>query len=123
MNKKTDIISWVNIPKINISNFSKKEDVTESILKASTLTKSKALLILEAIERSGEKRIQENQPPVTYGNLYNLVANKDLLRLAYQKLSKNKGAMTPGVSGSTADSTSEHLIQKISESLMNHTFK
>lgn len=58
-----------------------------------------------------------------FGNLYNLVADVNLLRLAYNKLSKNKGAMTPGVTGSKAYSTSEELLQKISNSLMNGTFK
>lgn len=45
------------------------------------------------------------------------------MRIAYNKLSKNKGALTPGTENSTADGFSESLINQISASLMCGTFK
>lgn len=38
--------------------------------------------------------------------LYRLLYNPNLYLHAYGKIAKNKGAMTPGVSGETADGTS-----------------
>src|SRR5277367_1970650 len=49
------------------------------------------------------------------GELYRQLFNKDLYLLAYGNIYPNKGAMTPGASGETADGMSEAKIGQIIE--------
>lgn len=119
----TEITNWENIPKVKHTEFTKQQSVTDAFKAASSQFKDvKVLKILSAIETSSTKNIH-NPSPRKHGDLYNLVADVNLLRLAYNRLSKNKGALTPGVEQSTADSTSEEILEKISQALLTNQFK
>ncbi len=50
------------------------------------------------------------------------MSDPDLLRIAYKKLSTNKGALTPGPYGDTPDGFSEEKIQIISKKILNGTY-
>ncbi|MGQ2957962.1 reverse transcriptase domain-containing protein [Agrobacterium sp.] len=52
-----------------------------------------------------------------------LVSSKELIRTSFNKLKKNKGALTPGTSTETSDAFSEEKIGKISKALKDRTFK
>ena len=54
-----------------------------------------------------------------YRNLY----NPEFYYLAFKNIYANKGAMTPGVDGTTLDCFSEKRIAKIIESLKNHSYQ
>jgi len=119
----TDITNWENIPKVKHTEFTKQQSVTDAFKAASSQFKDvKVLKILSAIESSSTKNIH-NPSPRKHGDLYNIVADVNLLRLAYNRLAKNKGALTPGVEQSTADSTSEEVLKKISQALLTNQFK
>ena len=59
-----------------------------------------------------------------FKGLYQLLTDKELLIQAYSKISKKKGALTPGpkIDKTTADSTSLDTIDKISQELKNNEF-
>lgn len=50
-------------------------------------------------------------------DIYRQLYNPQLMYLAYQKLQRNDGALTPGVTGETVDGMSEEKISKIIEAL------
>jgi len=54
-----------------------------------------------------------------YRNLY----NPDFYLLAYQNIYANKGAMTPGIDGLTLDGYGMERVNRIIESLKNHTYQ
>ena len=54
-----------------------------------------------------------------YRNLY----NPEFYYLAFKNIYANKGAMTPGVDGATLDCFSEKRIERIIESLKNHSYQ
>jgi group II intron reverse transcriptase/maturase len=54
-----------------------------------------------------------------YRNLY----NPDFYLLAYQNLYANKGAMTPGVDGTTLDGTGMERIESLILSLRDHSYQ
>lgn len=119
---KNEITSWENIPKVKYSEFAKQESITLELKAAGQQgIESKSIQILSAIEHSSTNNLN-NPTPKKHGNLYNLVADRDLLTIAYNKLSKNKGALTPGVEKSTADGTSQEGLKKISQALLEKKF-
>lgn len=62
--------------------------------------------VLEVLRERGRKGL-----PIT--QLYRQMFNKDMYLLAYGNIYSNKGAMTPGASGGTADGMSEAVIDEI----------
>ncbi|HEY0938103.1 MAG TPA: reverse transcriptase domain-containing protein [Trebonia sp.] len=62
--------------------------------------------VLEVLRERGRKGL-----PLT--QLYRQMFNKDMYLLAYGNIYSNKGAMTPGASGGTADGMSEAVIDEI----------
>jgi group II intron reverse transcriptase/maturase len=62
--------------------------------------------VLEVLRERGRKGL-----PLT--QLYRQMFNKDMYLLAYGNIYSNKGAMTPGASGGTADGMSEAMIDEI----------
>jgi retron-type reverse transcriptase len=80
-------------------------------------------LLLERIYRSFEFHYSANQDPPKHGDLIKIASDPDILRIAYNKLSKNKGSLTPGSKGVTSDSMSENTIQKISSELKAGNYK
>ena len=66
----------------------------------------KAEVVLGVLRERGRKGLPCEQ-------LYRQLYNKDLYLLAYSNIYSNKGAMTPGASGETADGMSEDKIDEI----------
>ena len=62
--------------------------------------------VLEVLRERGRKGL-----PLT--QLYRQMFNKNMYLLAYGNIYSNKGAMTPGVSGGTADGMSEAAVDEI----------
>jgi retron-type reverse transcriptase len=62
--------------------------------------------VLEVLRERGRKGL-----PLT--QLYRQMFNKHMYLLAYGNIYSNKGAMTPGASGGTADGMSEAMIDEI----------
>ena len=55
--------------------------------------------------------------------LYRQMFNRDLYLLAYGNIYSNKGAMTPGASGETADGMSEEKIEQIIEAMRHERYR
>ncbi len=115
--------SWENIIKAKTSSLKKEEDVSLTIDRNKQGAISLAVTLLERIYRSVESHYSKNQIPPKHGDLIKILSDPDILRIAYNKLSKNKGSLTPGSKGITADSMSEDTIQKISSKLKTGSYK
>lgn len=76
----------------------------------------KAEQILQAVRGMGEKRI-----PLT--RVYRYLFSEDLFLTAYDKIARNKGALTPGTEDDTADGMSLNRIQHIIEQLRYERFR
>lgn len=76
----------------------------------------KAEQILQAMCKLGEKRI-----PLT--RVYRSLFSEDLFLAAYDKIARNRGALTVGTENDTADGMSRERIQRIIEKLRNERFK
>lgn len=72
--------------------------------------------ILQAIRKLGEQRA-----PLT--RVYRCLYNEDLFLAAYDKISRNKGALTPGTKNDTVDGMSLKRIQDIIEQLRHERFR
>lgn len=72
--------------------------------------------ILQAIRKLGEKRI-----PLT--RVYRCLFSEDLFLAAYDKIGRNKGALTPGTEDDTADGMSMKRIHNIIEKLRQERFR
>jgi len=77
---------------------------------------------IEGIRNSNQTSLETNSPFPIHKNLFSLVYDINSLTAAYTKLYKNKGALTAGPSGSTADGTSLISLQNLSKSLKEGTF-
>lgn len=122
-NNNNKALNWEEITKAKTSKFKKELEVTKKIETNKLGYISKAVNILEKIENSVKNRILKDEEIPKHGDLIKLTANPDILRIAYTKLSKNKGAMTPGTKGLTADSIGEKTIQKISNQILTGNYK
>ncbi len=76
----------------------------------------KAEQILQAVQKMGEKRT-----PLT--RVYRSLFNEDLFLTAYDKIARNRGALTVGTENDTADGMSLKRIQHIIEDLRYERFK
>ncbi len=72
----------------------------------------KAEQILQALRKLGEKR-----QPLT--RVYRCLFSEDLFLAAYDKIARNKGALTPGVENDTVDGMNLERIRRIIEQLRN----
>ena len=72
--------------------------------------------ILQAVQKMGEKRI-----PLT--RVYRSLFSEDLFLAAYDKIARNRGALTVGTENDTADGMSRERIQRIIEKLRDERFK
>lgn len=75
----------------------------------------KAEQILQALRKLGEKRL-----PLT--RVYRCLFSEDLFLAAYDKIARNKGALTPGVENDTVDGMNQERIRRIIEQLRNERF-
>lgn len=123
-NKKNEAQTWDQIPKTKWDGLPKKEDVNQLIKENQTLIKSKPLLVIEAIQKRIAKELETNQQASPIANIYDLLCHLDILRIAYSKVMKNKGALTPGTDpNTTADTFAESKIQELSLLLKRGKFK
>ncbi len=72
--------------------------------------------ILQAIRKMGEKHI-----PLT--RVYRCLFSEDLFLTAYDKIGRNKGALTPGTENDTADGMNLNRIHSIIEQLRYERFR
>lgn len=75
----------------------------------------KAEQILQAVQKMGEKRI-----PLT--RVYRSLFSEDLFLTAYDKIARNRGALTVGSDSETADGMNRERIQRIIEQLRCERF-
>jgi len=76
----------------------------------------KAEHILQAMRKLGEKRL-----PLT--RVYRCLFNEDLFLAAYDKIARNKGALTPGTEPETVDGMSMERIRRIIAQLRYERFR
>jgi len=76
----------------------------------------KAEQILQAVQKMGEKRI-----PLT--RVYHSLFSEDLFLAAYDKIARNRGALTAGTESDTADGMNRKRIQNIIEQLRCERFR
>lgn len=117
---------WEQIEKVKWEGLPRKPEITQEINKAvDSFKPAKSLHILEAIRNRSKESFETNpQNPSTHDNLMSIVSSVDLLRISYNKLSKNKGALTPGVDkNSTADGISETDLIHLQKELKSGVFK
>lgn len=72
--------------------------------------------ILQAMRKLGEKRI-----PLT--RVYRCLFSEDLFLVAYDKIARNRGALTPGTEDDTADGMNIERIRRIIEQLRSEQFR
>ncbi len=72
--------------------------------------------ILQALRKLGEKRL-----PLT--RVYRCLFSEDLFLVAYAKLARNAGALTPGTQPDTVDGMNRERIRKIIEQLRTERFR
>jgi group II intron reverse transcriptase/maturase len=75
-----------------------------------------AEVVLSVLRERGRRSLPRTQ-------LYRQLFNKDLYLLAYGNIYSNKGAMTPGASGETADGMSEEKIHQIIEAMRREKYR
>jgi nicotine oxidoreductase len=95
------------------------------ILRKGEGTRSHKSLSCSHLENSGLESLNEIRNCTTpVKNVYKRVMlSPEVLEVAYLKISKNKGAMTPGTDGDTLDGTSRQRLNKIILELKDHTFE
>ena len=76
----------------------------------------KAEHILQAMRKLGEQSV-----PLT--RVYRCLYSEDLFLAAYDKIARNKGALTPGTENDTIDGTSLQRIRNIIEQLRYERFR
>jgi retron-type reverse transcriptase len=128
MNNTTNnnLKNWGEIEKVKWKDF-KRNPAFERMLNTATFSYSPKIRALQGIFERTTSHYKNTEKPLenilTHKNLFDLTISKDLIRISYNKLKNNKGAMTPGTSQSTADGMSEELIQQLHDELKNGTFK
>lgn len=114
---------WEDIQKAKTSQLPKKAEFTQAIENSKSGAISKAVNLLNKIKIDVEKRLTNLQSIEKHGDLINIVSDPDILRIAYNKLSTNKGALTAGPYGRTADGFSEQKIQEMSKQLLTGKYQ
>jgi hypothetical protein len=119
--------TWEEIDKVKWTKYVKKNSLFNGFIENNQFQNSPQVNALEGIYKSNkqhfENKVDPFNPPRKHKNLYSLVMSKDLLRISYNKLKKNKGALTPGTANQTADAMSEKVIETIHTQRKTHTFK
>ncbi len=125
-NQNKFLKNWEEIEKVKWNDY-KKNTTFDLILNKSVYIESPKIHALQGIFKSVQNYYSNNSdpfnPPITHQNIYDLTISKDLLRISYNKLKSNKGAMTPGTTQSTVDGLSEGRITKLHQDLKTGTFK
>ena len=66
---------------------------------------------------------KSKNPSYKFKRLYRNLYNPEFYMLAYQNIYANDGSMTPGVDGNTMDGMSSHRIERIIQSLKDHSYQ
>jgi len=66
---------------------------------------------------------KSKDPSYKFERLYRNLYNPEFYKLAYMNIYANDGSMTPGTSGVTMDGMSESRIDRLIESLRNHSYR
>jgi len=129
MNNNSDIERWEDIPKAKISKARKQKEVTKSLkIESSNINTgwfnadNKSLRILNNLYINNINKVKNNQIRMPHKDLYGIVCDIEILRLAYRKLSKNKGAMTPGSIDITTKDIDNNFLEKLSYDLRMEKF-
>lgn len=129
-NLNDPLLRWEDIPKKGVSNLRKFEIVTKDFdslsIKMGDMSNRvefKSLKILKKIYYKNKTRIAKGQEILPHKNLYSIVCDKEMLRLAHRNLSRNKGATTPGAVNITATNIDENFLGELSKELSEGNFK
>jgi retron-type reverse transcriptase len=110
----------------NKQELRRRDAISEKINKASgparALVKNK-LKVLEKIRLIVAKAIKEKKTVPIFHNLMPIVSSMEVLQLAYGNIKSNKGSMTPGTQGQTADEMSIKRLEKLSNELKTGKYK
>ena len=121
---KKEIQQWDQIPKAKTKLLTKNPDVSQRLKDAEkNYTPTQSIKLLKKLYNHCKEKIKKGLKPDLHDDLFNILSHPDLLRIAFNKLSKNKGALTPGTTGSTAETENEQTIQQLSLELRQGTFK
>ena len=69
------------------------------------------------------KKLAEEDPTRRFKRLYRLLRQEAFLMLAKQRISRNKGARTPGVDGQVMDDMVPAEIKRLSQELANGRYQ
>lgn len=120
-----NIKDWDKIPKVKTRNLRKQPVVTSFFRKFNK--ELEVVPVFETLNRISvniRRQLEANLPLAPVDDVYNILCDPAMLRIAFRRLSKNKGAMTPGPEpDDTADSVSEEMILKVSAQLKSGTFR
>lgn len=124
MSNKTNnnLKDWEEIPKVKTSLLNKQRDVSRRMYEVKREFVP-TFIALSRISENVRRQLKEGLPPTPIQDVFNIVCDPAMLRIAFRRLSKNKGASTPGPdTADTADAMSEEFIQQISLELKSGKF-
>jgi hypothetical protein len=126
MNNKTisnsHIQHWDNIPKAKWAPFEKTKSFTDLINKSQTLPEHRSLSVLQRINLRVTSQVNANQPITPVEDIFNIVADPDIMRIGFAQIKNNKGALTPGSTPDTADDFSNDRFNNLSKKLKSGLF-
>lgn len=110
----------------NKLNLRRSKEVSELIKKSSGPIRalvSNKINVLEKIRNKVANAIKDKQNVPVFNNLMPIVCSLEVLQLAYGNIKSNKGSMTPGTQGQTADEVSNKRLEKLSNELKTGVYK
>ncbi len=114
-NKKT--IKKTTLPRLPIVN----QELSEASGEIRGKVQNK-INVLSNIKTKVVKAIDLNLPLPVFSNLMPIISSDEVRTLAYSKIKRNDGAMTPGTQKQTADEFSKARIESLSDRLRNKTY-
>lgn len=125
-----DVERWEDIPKAKISDYKKRENISSQFSTQSAIMdndwsgiNNKSIRILKNLYDTNLKKVNDNIDRTPHKDLFEIVCDKEILRLAYRKLSKNKGATTPGAVDITTTHINDKFLENLSLELKEEKFK
>ena len=107
--------------RVNVVQLSGRLTVGSFLIRREYSTGSRDKVVLEL--RSLTERISRNPTLVVDRNLYKLICNPYLLEIAYHNIRSNPGNMSPGIVPETLDGISWDVLEKLSDSLKDESFR
>lgn len=125
--KKVD--RWEDSPKAKMNKYSERKnmmieskDQSDNFNTGWYQENDLAIRILENLYNSNLSKVKENKERFPHKNLYKIVCNKEILRLAHRKLLKNKNVMIPWAEDITAININDKFLEDLSNDLINEKF-